>query len=388
MSDTKTVAVLGAYGLVGREIVRHLLDKTSVQVLACGRDPDRLATISFGASPTRLRRQVMDTSDGERLSSVCRMADIVINGVGPYIMGGATIARTAIVNGCAYIDFANEQTHYQSLSQLNGLARAQGVALITSAGSNPGLSTMLAALGTSQVANAGQVDIHWAQGRMPDGQSGVGSLMSGTLDANFVPRTVDAGHTIPVPLGRMVTKSLIAPFGATKMLVLPTTDSLVLPAALPLHTVQSYVAIAEAPPGYFHLVRLLAPARRPWAYRLLHRFASWVNERDYHRARKRGVDCEGLLQVEVKGPSAKWIGTIRFADVGIATAYLPVLAAKQIAEGHCKATGLLTPLDLFPPRSTLREFAAMDWPLPLQEQLQQQNHGRRPDTLAASHRTA
>lgn len=55
MSRERTVLVLGAYGLIGREVVRFLVEKTEAEVIAGGRKRERLEGLAAELNPDRVR---------------------------------------------------------------------------------------------------------------------------------------------------------------------------------------------------------------------------------------------------------------------------------------------------------------------------------------------
>jgi hypothetical protein len=365
VSRTATVLVLGAYGLAGHAITRMLLERTPFNVSAAGRKAAALAQLFSGSAAlgrraaelpdTRLRTVCLDARDTSALATACGAADVVINEVGPYARDGASIARTVIEAGKAYIDFANEQMHFHRLEALDGLAREQGVPLITAAGAIPGVSTMLALHAAARVPGVERLDLFWAQGRMPEAGSGLGSLMSGVLEAHHMPVAIEDGEETPIRLGaRWHEESLPPPFGKTKMLGLPTIDAITIPRLVPLRHLQTWWMMGDVPTGLLTLLRVLRPERRPWAYRLVEALVRKTAEREYAHALAHGLGPEGLLKVRATGPDSTWEGHILFRDGGVATAVLPVLCARAVLEGRAPRAGLLTPPDLFTPEDVFK----------------------------------
>lgn len=346
------ILVLGAYGLAGHAITRMLLDRTSYTVVAAGRRRDALDRLAAETPGRRLRTLCLDASDANALSGACDAADAVINAVGPYARTGAAVAQTVVEAGRPYIDFANEQIHFRRLEKLDALARERELPVITAAGAIPGMSTMLALYAAARVPGVTRIDLFWAQGRMAEAGGGVGSLMSGVLEARHMPVALEQGREIPIRLGmRWCEESLPPPFGNTKMLGLPTIDAITLPRRLPLRDMQTWWMMGDIPPGLFTLLRVLRPEQRPWAYRLLESLVRKTAQREFAHAVKHGLGPEGLLKVRAQGPAATWEGHILFRDGGVATAVLPVLCARAILEGRAPRSGLLTPPDLFSPET-------------------------------------
>jgi len=91
-------------------------------------------------------------------------------------------------------------------------------------------------------------------------------------------------------------------------------------------------------------------------------------QRDYARAVAKGITVEALVRVIVQGAGKRWQATLRFPEGGgIATAYLPVLAAKRWLERRFEHVGLVTPIDAFTPETLFRDMAELGWHLDLEE---------------------
>ena len=118
MTRERTILVTGAYGLVGRELVRMLLEKTDARVIATGRKTERLASLAADLATGRVATQVLDVLDPSAARAACSKAGLLINCVGPYLESGEGVARAAIESGASYVDFASEQVHYQRLKAL------------------------------------------------------------------------------------------------------------------------------------------------------------------------------------------------------------------------------------------------------------------------------
>lgn len=369
MSNRMTILVLGAYGGAGREIVRGLIDKTGLNVIVAGRNRDRLAALASKHSSSRLRPRILNAANSAALTESCKDAGLVINAVGPYSMHGADIARTAIESGVPYVDFANEQIHYRRLQQIDPLARERNLLLLTAAGAVPGLSGVLALRGTRHLPVVESIDMFYGQGRMPNPEAGVASLMSGALEMGFGSVTVRDGVQVATRLGAHRRVETLPGLGAAEMIAGPSIETLTVPARIPLRSFEQYWNLGDIPPGTFALIRILKPHRRPWAYRLLKRLTERIVRDDYERGVKKGLTAEGILKIIACGGGHRWEATVTCDDGFVATAYLPVIAAKRFAEGRLSEAGLVTPLDVFEWEGLMSEIAELGWPLRIQEQV-------------------
>jgi short subunit dehydrogenase-like uncharacterized protein len=369
MGREPTILVTGAYGLVGRELVRLLVEKTDARVIAAGRKAERLASLAADIEPGRMETQVLDVLDPSAARAACSRAGLVINGVGPYLESGEGVARAAIETETSYVDFASEQVHYQRLRGLAPSARERGLFLLTGAGLVPGLSAVLALRGAEQLPALDAVEIVYAQARMPAGDAGLGTLLTGVLEAGHSPVILRDGQQVPVRLGddrRRMT--LPEPIGTGDMIGFPSLEALTLAERLVPRSIAMYWLLAGIPPVLFTLIRLLQPHRRPWAYHLLRRLSEATLARDYERALAKGAPADALLRVSLAAGSQRWRATLRLPEGGAApTAYLPALAARRFLEGRFEHVGLVTPVGAFPHEALLHEFAELGWKLDLEE---------------------
>jgi len=346
--------LLGAYGLAGRAILKELAAQPPAALIAAGRDPDKLRTLPRAVDSTGFEPLTLDVADDAALRRACARAALVVNAVGPYAQHGAEVARAAIESGCAYVDCANEQVHYQRLRTLDATARDRGVPMVTAAGAIPGCTTLLMALGLQRLPTATAVDCYWAQRRHAYHDGGLASVMSGVLEAGHRPVTLRNGSYEPVLLGRSQTAAALPdPFGAVRMIEVPTIDVLTVPQRFALRDLHVWVYMGGAPTWLLGAIRAAQPQRRPWAYRLIEHVVRRSNAREFARAAAAGIGPECLLQVVVRDAREARTGHILFRDGACATAYLPALLAREIVAGRITHRGLATPLDLLPPQATL-----------------------------------
>jgi len=346
--DRNRILVLGAYGLVGRVIVEKIRRTSQLVVIASGRQRDRLQQ-EFGArQDERLETVELDATDAEQLRRACESVDLVINAVGPYNRSGADIARTVIDCGRHYIDCANEQVHYERLRGLHKTARSAELLLVTGAGLIPGISTLLAAHLLGQHHEAEAVDIVYAQLRPPYRDGGQASLMSGVLDAIYCPWSVREGVRMPVTLGRSVrTTELPTPFGSRRLLEVPTLDVPILMARAHLREIHTWFNLGDQPAWMFGLIRLLNPAKRTRAYRVIDRIVGRLNRAEFDHAIKQGLGAQAVLSVKTFGAGKELGATLHFTDGASPVGVLPVRIVRDLGSGKIEKRGLVTPIDLY-----------------------------------------
>ncbi|NJN47878.1 MAG: NAD(P)H-binding protein [Candidatus Competibacteraceae bacterium] len=336
MSDhaAQTVLVLGAYGIAGRAVVEGLVKKTALNIIASGRNPEKLSVLLSRLHCDRLQTCFLDIDSQSALRQACANVDLVINCVGPYSVGGFEIARQVINCGKPYIDCANEQAHYRRLQSLDHLARDNNVMLLTAAGQTPGISTFFLIHAAGQLPQAHTLEMFCVQGRLPDSDAGMGSLLGALLEPSFEALTLKNGHYVAERMGVDIkTESMPLPFGDCKMLGVPIVDTLLVPAHVTtsLRSLQTYYSIGVEPPwGTFALIRILKPHRRKWLYNLLRHIVRRVMRKDFQRALNAGFDTSGFMKFIAHSASQRWQAVLAFDDGGTITSYIPVLAAKKI----------------------------------------------------------
>jgi short subunit dehydrogenase-like uncharacterized protein len=350
VSNGKThMLVLGAYGLAGRAIVERLAAQMSYPIVAAGRNSEKLNRVTDSLGSDSIQTLLLDATDAFALKDACANAAFAINAVGPFSRTGATIARTVIECGCPYLDCANEQRHYHNLKELDGLAREQGVPMITAAGAIPGISTLLTAHLLHRFPDATEATCCWAQFRHAYAESGLASMMGGILEAMERPLMVHCGNLTPLVIGNSVSDiELQKPFGRLRMMELPTIDTLTLADRFSLQELHTWFYLGDMPTWLLGIIRLLRPDRRAWAYKLVQTVMGHLNDKDTAKAIAAGVGPECLLHVSAKTGERTASSFMVFRDGAVATACLPVYIADAFLQGRISKTGLLTPLDVVP----------------------------------------
>jgi hypothetical protein len=160
---------------------------------------------------------VRDEPSGRRERPQARAAGIRHRRHG-HAPGDDAGARAAIEAGASYVDFASEEAHYKRLKELDAMAHHKGLFLLTGAGVVPGFSAVLAMRGVAHLPAADSLEIIYAQGRMAVADGGLGSLMTGVLEAGLAPVMLGDGTRVPVRLGEERKRVVLpAPFGEREM---------------------------------------------------------------------------------------------------------------------------------------------------------------------------
>lgn len=326
------------------------MSHTDYPIVAAGRNAEKLRLVTGSLESDKIQALILDATDAAALKAACGNASFVINAVGPFSRTGAAIARTVIAASRPYLDCANEQRHYHNLQELDGVAREQGVPMITAAGAIPGISTLLTAHLLQRFPDATDVTCCWAQFRHAYADSGLASMMGGILEAMERPTMIHNGNPVPLIIGSAIRNfELRSPFGTLRMMELPTIDTLTLADRFSLQELHTWFYLGDMPTWLLGLIRLLRPDRRAWAYKLVESVMGYLNDKDTAKAIAAGVGPECLLTVTVCNGKDEQNSFMMFRDGAVATACLPVHIADAFLQGNLSETGLLTPLDIVNP---------------------------------------
>lgn len=137
----KRVLIIGGYGNFGSFIARELATDPNITLLIGGRSQakaDRFATSLKAFNPALGCTFDIDRSIEARLSEI--EPDIVIHTTGPFQSQNHRVARAAIAAGAHYFDLADARSFVATISELDGLAKDAGVAVVAGASSVPCLT--------------------------------------------------------------------------------------------------------------------------------------------------------------------------------------------------------------------------------------------------------
>lgn len=137
----KRVLIIGGYGNFGSCIARELATDPNIALLIGGRSQTKADT--FAASLKALNPASGCTVDIDgniegRLREIS--PDIVIHTTGPFQTQDYQVARAAIATGAHYFDLADARRFVTSITELDGLAKGAGVAVVAGASSVPCLT--------------------------------------------------------------------------------------------------------------------------------------------------------------------------------------------------------------------------------------------------------
>ncbi|WP_277212239.1 saccharopine dehydrogenase NADP-binding domain-containing protein [Isoptericola croceus] len=146
---TPTVAVVGASGSIGGELVRLLATLSGsvpLRLRLGGRRAHALLATAEALRGTTAGRaldvetQVCDVWDDTSLATFCAGADVVVSVAGPTYRIGGRIALAAVAAGAGYVDVGGDDPLLEALARH---ASGHGSPVVASAGALPGASALL-----------------------------------------------------------------------------------------------------------------------------------------------------------------------------------------------------------------------------------------------------
>ena len=364
--NVKTILVIGGYGHAGCKIVKGLIEKTSFHVLATGRKIEKLESLKKMYPHERLSIEAIDVNNKEEIKLCCKKADMVINAVGPYSMGGIEIVETIMECKKPYIDMANEQLHLNNLRNIKNKIAEAGSMVFTCAGQSPGVSTLVMIHIANMVKAVNSIEMYGVIGRLPTPDQGLASMMSGVIEASMSSTTYVDGKYIHEGLGKYIKEhTMPEPFGKMKMLSVPLNDSILVPEAVACKTVRTLFGMEmDIPPILFQIMGWLKPHKRKWAYRMLEKMMMKTLKDNYKMGLKEGFNPGGFMKIVVTG-SEEIEALIKVEDNSIMTSYMPVVIALNYFETPEKFKGLLTPADIYSFDSFNQELDKLGWKIHL-----------------------
>jgi saccharopine dehydrogenase-like NADP-dependent oxidoreductase len=364
--QTKTILVTGAYGHAGSKIVKGLLEKTTFRILATGRKAGKLEALKKMYPSERLTTQVLDLDNKNELILYSQKADMVINAVGPFSMGGIKIAKTILECKIPYVDLANEQLHLNNLRKIKTEIEQSGSMIFTCTGQSPGVSTLLMIHMAKQLSKVDNIEMYGVVGRLPTPDQTLGSIMSGIIEAALDSTTYINGKQVHEKLGTCIKEHTVpAPFGTMKMLSCPLNDCILVPEAVKCNGVRTLFGLQmDLSPNVFKIMAILKPHKRKWVYRLLEKMTRKTLKDNYLMGLKEGFNPGGYMKIIVTG--SKEISTlIKVEDNSIMTSYMPVVIAINYFENPQRFKGLLTPADIYSWDSFNKELEKLGWKITL-----------------------
>jgi hypothetical protein len=348
----KRVVLIGATGVFGRRLARHLARMDGIELVLTSRNAGKaqaLATeLAVGASAP-VSGAGLDR-DKELVSALAALKPwLVIDASGPFQQQGYEVPTAALLLGAHVVDLADARSYLTGYGpQLDALAKQRGLVALAGASSTPALSAAAARELSEGWERLDSIDIAIT----PGGRSEVGpSVIAAILSY--------AGK--PVPVWREGELQAIPAWGVGDVVDMPglgprrvapveTVDAETLGPGLAVHSRVSFSAGLEAGIEQWGLALLAFIRRRGWVtdlaplvpYLVKARRATrlWTSDRGGMRVAISGIDARGrprraywsLLAEDDDGPQVPTLA---------AAAAVRAVLADEIAPGARSAAEAL-----------------------------------------------
>ncbi|WP_182112364.1 MULTISPECIES: trans-acting enoyl reductase family protein [unclassified Actinotalea] len=325
------VLVYGASGHTGRFVVRELVRRGLVPVLA-GRSAERLAA----ASPSdALAVREVGVDEPDRLREAVADVGAVINCAGPFLDTALPLARAAVAAGAHYLDVTAEQPVVRAVyDELDGPARAAGVAVVPAMAFYGGLADLLLTAVLDGARAADEVDVaialdHWWP---TEGTRATGARNTVTR------QVVRGGHLVPLAApAATATWAFPPPFEEQAVVELPLSEVMTVHRHLQVGELRSWLTTAP--------LEELRDARTP---------PPTASDDDGRSAQRFVVD------VAVRRGSARRRITASGRDIYAISAPIVVEGVARLLDGRHRGTGALAPGQAFDAADLLQSLTAVD----------------------------
>ena len=173
------VLILGAGGGFGQRICRMLASSTDLPLIAAGRDQGRLQAALLELPRDRVQLFACDATNLERQSLRDLGVAVLIDTVGPFQGRDRRLARECAHSGVHYLDLADDRQFVTCVLELDALAKANNVLVVSGASTLPALSCAVVDDLAQGFAQLQRIDIGIAPGyRGPRGLATIRSILS------------------------------------------------------------------------------------------------------------------------------------------------------------------------------------------------------------------
>lgn len=182
--STKTVLIIGGYGVFGGKLAQALARDVTLDVVVAGRS---LAKAKAFCAQHGGRALLADTGSDQLATTIAGQSPfIVIDAAGPfqgYTEQPYRVAKAAIACGAHYLDLSDDAEFTAGISRLDDAARAHGVVVLSGVSSVPAMSSA-------------------AVEALKDGMDDIHLIESVILPGNRAPRGLSVMRAILAQVGR------------------------------------------------------------------------------------------------------------------------------------------------------------------------------------------
>ena len=339
------IVVLGGYGTFGARVSRELA-RRGHRVTVAGRDPARAAALAATLGDGHRALEV-NATDVDSCRRALQGAAVVAVCAGPFSAIGPAAARAALLEGCHYVDIADDRAYIRGLRALDAEFRAASRCAAYGCSSLPAVSSALALslLGGGAPPRRARVTLFIGAGN-PKGRASVRAMVE------RLGRPIAAAEGERPGFGDPAAIDLPAPFGRRTAYTFDGPEHDLFPSLLGVAAVDVRVGfeLPLANAGFALMARLgIRWGRRTAA--LLSALAAAV---------PLGGATGGAVLVELFWDDGRRAArALVAADEGQRMAALPcAVVADALATGAATVTGVLPPTAVVPAATLLSELQA------------------------------
>lgn len=241
------IIVLGGAGDMASRAVRELAAEPTVTEVTVADYNLEAASRLAGELGEKVKAVQVDANDHLALVAALRGHDAAASGIGPFYQYEVRVAKAAIEAGVPYVSLCDDYDAAQAVLELDELAKAEGVTVLTGLGWTPGLSNVLARKAADQFDLLDEINIAWGSSAS-DSEGYAVILHTLHIFTGWVP-SFQKGRWITVPAGSgRETVLFPPPVGQVNCYHLGHPEPVTLPRFLPgVRTVTLKGGLSEQP---------------------------------------------------------------------------------------------------------------------------------------------
>jgi len=156
--------IIGGVGGMGQGVARDLVKQEQVSDVILADlypDPERLSAKLRESEKTTLVK--MDVNDHDAMVTAFRDVNVVINTAGPFYKTAVPVAKAAVEAKVNYIDICDDYEGTEILfnSEIDQLAKAAGITVLTGMGSDPGTNNVLVKWYADRLDEVDDIYLYW-----------------------------------------------------------------------------------------------------------------------------------------------------------------------------------------------------------------------------------
>lgn len=368
MLNHNDILIVGGYGTVGQRVAADLAPDYPGRVVVAGRSIENAERFAAELGHGMRGRQI-DVDDPASVQAALKNVSVVVSCIDqsePHLL------NAAIADGLAYTDIAPHLITRQPTSEMKTQAVQTGARIILGAGLAPGISSMLARLGSDRIGAVERVESNVL---LSVGDAYGAASRSYLLEELSLPYSVLIKGEFQTVRAFSEAKRVqfTSPLGPRTAYLFPFSDQVFYPETLGAHT--SLARLSLNPPWLGSLLAILirsgAPAlmrRGAGSKERFNRLTGWL-QRKYA-----GLDWYGLV-VEVHGAGKLVRASLAGHGQAEGTAIGATLIARSLAEGEVAIPGIWLAEQIVPSDSFFKGLAACGL-VPVVEERLESEHSR------------